>query len=84
MGSTALKALLGVNQVRLTDLMGKPFQHDGIWIIAVYHPAFVLRAVDQATKQHALDMMVDGFKQAQQLLTASDAPKAAPEILAAE
>ena len=84
MGSTALKALLGVNQVRLTDLMGKPFQHDGIWIIAVYHPAFVLRAVDQATKQHALDMMVDGFKQAQQLLTANDAPKAAPEILAAE
>src|SRR5690349_1042001 len=37
MGSTALKGLLGDFQVRLTELLSKPFQHDGIWIIAVYH-----------------------------------------------
>ena len=75
MGSTALKGLLGDYQVRLSDMLGKPFQHGGIWIIAVYHPAYVLRAIDQAAKQHAFDMMVSGFKQAQQLLTANDGPK---------
>ncbi|MGV3741577.1 MAG: UdgX family uracil-DNA binding protein [Burkholderiaceae bacterium] len=67
MGSTALKSLLDTSQVALTDLIGKPFQHEGRWIVAVYHPAYVLRAPDAAAKEQAFRKMVEGFRLAQQL-----------------
>jgi hypothetical protein len=27
--------------------MDAPFQHEGRWVVAVYHPSFVLRARDE-------------------------------------
>ncbi len=68
MGSTALKSLLDTSQASLTELLGKPFQHEGRWIIAVYHPAYVLRAPDAALKEEAFRQMVEGLNTARQLV----------------
>lgn len=72
LGSTALKSVLGVSTVNLTELLGKPFRHEGRWIIAVYHPAYALRVPDEALKQQALDVIVNGLRLAQRLLAAQD------------
>ncbi|WLI88652.1 UdgX family uracil-DNA binding protein [Massilia sp. R2A-15] len=68
LGSTALKSVLGTGNVTLKDTIGKPIRHDGRWVITVYHPSFVLRVPDEASKQQAMAVMVDGLRQAQQLL----------------
>lgn len=67
LGGTALKSLLGRNAPKLTDLIGKPFRHDGYWIVASYHPAYVLRTPDEQSKQNATDVMADALRQARLL-----------------
>jgi probable DNA metabolism protein len=68
LGSTALKAVLGTNHVTLKDTLGKPIRHQGKWVVTVYHPSYVLRVPDQASKDTAFKVMVEGLKMAQGLL----------------
>lgn len=69
LGSTALKSLLDTHTVNLGSLLGRPFQHGGHWIIAIYHPAYALRARDEEIKQNAIQIMADGLRQAKNLLS---------------
>ena len=68
LGSTALKAVLGSSHAALKDTLGKPIRHGGRWVVTVYHPSFVLRVPDQASKTRAMAVMVDGLKMARRLL----------------
>jgi uracil-DNA glycosylase family protein len=67
LGTTALKALSGDSHASLGAALGTPFEHGGHWIVATYHPSYVLRVPDQATKALAFDGMVAGFRQAKVL-----------------
>ena len=79
LGSTALKAVLGTNHVTLKDTLGKPIRHQGRWVVTVYHPSYVLRVPDQATKDQAFKVMVEGLQMAQSLLGQA-APDGSPEL----
>lgn len=79
LGSTALKAVLGTNHVTLKDTLGKPIRHQGKWVVTVYHPSYVLRVPDQATKDQAFRIMVEGLKMAQGLLDQGVPEGDAPE-----
>lgn len=74
LGSTALKAVLGTGHVALKDTLGKAIEHGGRWVVTVYHPSFVLRVPDEASKLQAMAVMVDGLKLAKRL--AGGAPAA--------
>jgi probable DNA metabolism protein len=76
LGATALKAITGDSHASLTPLLGKPFQHDGYWVVVVYHPSYVLRVTDEASKQHSLDVIVDGLLRAKQLAEEGTAEEA--------
>jgi probable DNA metabolism protein len=82
LGSTALKAVLGTNHVTLKDTLGKPIRHQGKWVVTVYHPSYVLRVPDQASKDTAFRVMVEGLKMAQGLLDQAGPAggSAAPEL----
>lgn len=82
LGSTALKAILGTNHVTLKDTLGKPIRHQGKWVVTVYHPSYVLRVPDQASKDQAFKVMVEGLQMAQSLLDVKgdDAPAGAPGL----
>jgi uracil-DNA glycosylase len=77
LGSTALASLLNTRDVKLTEVLGKPFQHQGRWIIAVYHPSYVLRVPDSALKEQAFLAMKEGLLAARQLVSATDMPEQA-------
>ena len=64
LGGTALKAILGDPKATLTDKLGVPFQHEGKWIVAVYHPSFVLRVPDDIARAKAMNVLVDGLASA--------------------
>lgn len=68
LGSTALKSLLGTQSVNLGAALGKPFQHEGYWIIAVYHPAYALRVPEEQARTSAVQVMVEGLRLAKNLL----------------
>jgi DNA polymerase len=68
LGSTALKSVLRTGHVTLKDTLGQPIQHEGRWVVTVYHPSYVLRVPDAAAKEQAFAVMVDGLKLAQSLL----------------
>ena len=72
MGSTALKSVLGKGTVTLKDTLGKPILHDGRWVVTIYHPSYVLRVPDEASKQEAFSSMVKGLKLAHELLERPD------------
>jgi DNA polymerase len=80
LGATALKAVLGNGNAKLGDALGKPVQHDGRWVITVYHPAYILRVPDEATRRAAFQVMVDGLRLARELAAELDnaRPGAAP------
>jgi len=69
LGSTALKSLLQDSTATLQAILGTPFQHQGRWIIAVYHPSYVLRAPDEMSRRQAYAVMVEGLRQAVVLIT---------------
>ena len=71
LGSTALKALTGNPHATLKDVIGHPFQHQGRWIVVIYHPSYVLRVPGEEAKAHAFATMVEGLRQARGLLDAS-------------
>ena len=67
LGGTALKAILGNPKATLTDKLGAPFQHDGRWIVVVYHPSYVLRVPDDEARVKAMAVLVDGLQRAGEL-----------------
>ena len=68
LGSTALKSILQDGAVSMAPLIGTPVQHEGRWVVAVYHPSYVLRAPDAASRRQAYTVIVDGLRRAQELL----------------
>jgi uracil-DNA glycosylase len=76
-----LKAVLGTNHVTLKDTLGKPIRHQGKWVVTVYHPSYVLRVPDQASKDTAFKVMVEGLQMAQGLLDQAGPADAAPPEL---
>jgi DNA polymerase len=76
MGATALKSVLRKGTVTLKDTLGKPIRNDdGTWVVTIYHPSYVLRVPDEATKQEAFSVMVKGLKLAHELLERPDLPE---------
>lgn len=71
MGSTALKAVTGNSHATLKDAMAEPFMHEGRWIVAIYHPSYVLRVPGEDAKAQAFAAMVAGFREAVALLSAA-------------
>nr|WP_314624925.1 UdgX family uracil-DNA binding protein [uncultured Janthinobacterium sp.] len=68
LGSTALKSLLQDGAASMTPLLGTPIEHEGRWLVTVYHPSYVLRAPDAASRRQAYKVIVDGLRRAQELL----------------
>lgn len=68
LGSTALKSVLQDGSVTMKSVMDAPVQHDGRWVVTVYHPSYVLRAPDEATRKQAYEVIVEGLRQAKRLL----------------
>ena len=64
LGGTALKAVLGNPKATLTEKIGTPFQHEGRWIVVVYHPSYILRVPDDDAKANAMQVLVDGLARA--------------------
>ncbi|MES2015088.1 MAG: UdgX family uracil-DNA binding protein [Pseudomonadota bacterium] len=67
LGSTALKAVTGNPHATLKDVMDKPFQHQGRWIVAVYHPSYVLRVPGAEARAQAFAQLAAGLRAARQL-----------------
>ncbi|MYM24758.1 UdgX family uracil-DNA binding protein [Duganella sp. FT135W] len=74
LGGTALKSLLQDGAATVTDKLGVPFQHEGRWIIPVYHPSYALRAMDAASRADAYAVIVDGLRQARALAGSDTKP----------
>ena len=68
LGSTALKSIMQDGAASMTPLLGTPAQYDGRWVVSVYHPAYVLRALDEASRRQAYRVIVEGLRQALTLL----------------
>jgi DNA polymerase len=64
LGATALKSVLRDGSATMSSVMEAPFQHEGRWVVAVYHPSFVLRARDEESRQQAYEVIVAGLRQA--------------------
>ena len=75
MGATALKSVLQTGSVTLKDKIGRPVRHGNSWVVTIYHPSYVLRVPDEATKQEAFSVMVKGLRMAQELLERPDMPE---------
>jgi len=71
MGATALKSVLQKGNVTLRDSLGQPVRHGDAWVVTIYHPSYVLRVPDEATKHEAFAVMVEGLRVAQSLLEQS-------------
>ena len=67
LGSTALKAVTGDAHAALKDVLGQPFEHQGRWVVAIYHPSYVLRVPGAELKAEALAAMVAGLREAKRL-----------------
>ncbi|WP_229425276.1 UdgX family uracil-DNA binding protein [Massilia sp. Se16.2.3] len=68
LGATALKSVLRDGKAKLGDMLGKAIEHEGRWVVTVYHPSYILRVPDEETRHQAFNVMVEGLKLAQQLL----------------
>jgi DNA polymerase len=68
LGSTALKSITRDGGATMKSVLDAPFQHEGRWVVTVYHPSYVLRAPDEATRRQAYEVIVAGLRTARQLL----------------
>lgn len=68
LGSTALKSVLDDGSASLSAVIDTPQRHEGRWVVGVYHPSYVLRAPDEATRRNAYQVIVAGLRQALRLL----------------
>ena len=67
LGSTALKSILQDGAASMTPLIGTLIEHAGRSVVTVYHPAYVLRAPDESSRQQAYAVIVAGLRQALRL-----------------
>jgi len=67
LGSTALKSILRNPKATLTDKLGVPFQHEGRWIVVVYHPSYILRVPSEEARVQAMKVLIEGLTAAQAL-----------------
>lgn len=67
LGGTALKAVTGNARATLKEAMAQPFQHAGRWIVATYHPSYVLRVPSAEAKAQARAALVEALRTAAQL-----------------
>jgi len=51
----------------LREAMPAPSMHQQRWIVAVYHPSYVLRVPGDEQKQQAFQALVDGLREAKRL-----------------
>jgi DNA polymerase len=70
LGGTALQAVLEDGEAAVGTYLGRPLRHRGRWVVAVYHPAYVLRLPDAQAANEALAVMAEGLRQAQMLAIA--------------
>ena len=68
LGSTALKSILQDGAATMTPLIGIPIEHNGRWVVSVYHPSYVLRAPDEGSRRQAYRVIIEGLRQALRLL----------------
>jgi probable DNA metabolism protein len=66
LGATALNALLR-ERASLHDYMGAPFELEGGWAIATYHPSFALRQQDDAARDKVLTAISKALVEAREL-----------------
>jgi probable DNA metabolism protein len=67
LGATALKAVTGLKQAKLGEMLGPAMLVEGRQIGATYHPSFVLRVTDEEGKKKAFDALVDALQLAARL-----------------
>lgn len=67
LGSTALKSVMEKGSVTMKSVMDAPVEHDGRWVVTVYHPSYVLRAPDEETRRQAYEVIVAGLREALRL-----------------
>jgi DNA polymerase len=70
LGATALKSVMKDGSATMSAVMDAPFEHEGRWVVAVYHPSFVLRARDEESRQQAYEVIVAGLREALRLAPA--------------
>lgn len=64
LGATALHSLMEAKSMALTPVLGQVLEHDGLTVIATYHPSFALRAPDADARQRAYDAIVKALGKA--------------------
>jgi DNA polymerase len=64
LGATALKSVIKDGSATMGAVIDAPFQHEGRWVVVVYHPSFVLRARDEESRAQAYEVIVAGLRQA--------------------
>ncbi|GGY99239.1 UdgX family uracil-DNA binding protein [Pseudoduganella plicata] len=67
LGSTALKSILQSGSVTMKDHIGKPFRHEGRWVVVTYHPSYALRVPSAEARHEAVAAIVAALKLAQRL-----------------
>jgi uracil-DNA glycosylase family protein len=68
LGGTALKAITGQASATLKEAMAQPFQHAGRWVVATYHPSYVLRVPGADARQQARAALAAALRTALKLL----------------
>ncbi|HYG42433.1 MAG TPA: UdgX family uracil-DNA binding protein [Bordetella sp.] len=67
LGATALHSVMQAKSIALTPVLGQVLEHEGLTVIATYHPSFALRAPDAQARQRAFDAIVDALAKAGRL-----------------
>ena len=71
LGGTALKAVTGDAHATLKAAMAEPFQQQGRWVVATWHPSYALRVPDAAAKAQAQADIVAALRTAARLVDES-------------
>ncbi|GAB1578772.1 UdgX family uracil-DNA binding protein [Bordetella petrii] len=67
LGATALHAVMEAKSLALTPLLGRTLEHDGLTVVAAYHPSYALRAPDASARRRAYETIVAALAQAARL-----------------
>jgi len=64
LGATALRSVMQMKSLALTPVLGQVLEHDGLRVVATYHPSFALRAPDKEARRRAYDAIVAALRRA--------------------
>ena len=67
LGATALHAVMEAKSLTLTPQLGRVLEHDGLAVVAAYHPSYALRAPGASARRHAYETIVAALAQAARL-----------------